>query len=123
VNSTLDQLRRDIESTRYALGEKIATLENKIETTKNTTLNPAYYVRTRPWPILGAVTVMGYFVGRALKSKPSQANTGSDAGIIGGITRSMMVAASSALGRMAVDTVREKLNKRKGTGGNGSDWV
>jgi len=118
MNLTLDELRRDIESTRYVLGDKIATLERRIQTTKNTTLNPEYYLKTSPWPILAVITLMGYFVGRGLKSKPSKANLSrvnkGDTGVIGGMVRSMMIAISGSAGRMVVDSVRNQLNKRQG---------
>ena len=55
----------EVENTRFALADKIERLENKIETTATTTLNPAYYVRTRPWPTLGVCAFLGW-VDRAL---------------------------------------------------------
>ena len=50
MDDNLEDVRREVENTRFALADKIERLENKIETTATTTLNPAYYVRTRPWP-------------------------------------------------------------------------
>jgi len=69
MEESLEDIRRDIENTRFALGEKLGRLEHKIEITTKQTLNPAYYVRTRPWPTLGAFAVLGWMVGRALKPK------------------------------------------------------
>ena len=40
MDDSLEKVRRDIQETRYALGEKIEKLGDKIETTKNTTLKP-----------------------------------------------------------------------------------
>ena len=48
MEESLESIRRDIENTRFALGEKLGRLEQKIEITTTQTLNPAYYVRTRP---------------------------------------------------------------------------
>jgi xanthosine utilization system XapX-like protein len=66
VSDDLENVRREIENTRLALGDKISRLEERIETTKNTTLNPAYHVKTRPWPTLATVMSLGWFVGHRL---------------------------------------------------------
>jgi hypothetical protein len=71
VEQNLDEVRREIERTRIALGEKISRLEHKIQTTKNTTLNPAYHVRTRPWPTLGTTLAAGFVLARMLKARSS----------------------------------------------------
>ena len=45
--------RTTLREETVAVGDKISQLEQKIQTTKNTTLNPPYHVRTRPWATLG----------------------------------------------------------------------
>lgn len=76
MEENLQEVRREIELTRRALGEKVSRLEQKIETTKNTTLNPAYHVRTRPWPTLGSTVVAGFLLGRMFRSRSSARRNG-----------------------------------------------
>jgi hypothetical protein len=63
VSDDLENVRREIEETRLALGNKISRLEDKIVTTKNTTLNPAYHVKKRPWPTLATIVAIGWLLG------------------------------------------------------------
>jgi hypothetical protein len=115
-NDNLEEVRRDIEVTRYALGEKIEKLEEKIETTKKTTLNPTYHLRTHPWPILATVTVLGCWVGRALRSKPPHKapKTTGGAGIIGtSLASGFASALSSGAAVIAGDFLRSLLQQRR----------
>ena len=111
MNESLDDVRREIENTRVALGVKISRLENKIETTASTTLNPAYHVKTRPWPTLGVFALLGWFVGRSLKSKSASKESSID-------HRSNTLASSVALGAANVvgvvvgELVRDCVNDR-----------
>jgi hypothetical protein len=66
MSDDLENVRREIEDTRLALGNKISRLEDKIETTKNTTLNLAYHVKKRPWPTLATIMTIGWLLGRRL---------------------------------------------------------
>ena len=113
MNERLEEVRRDIEATRYALGEKIEKLEDRIETTKNTTLSPAYHVRMHPWPILTAVTLLSCLVGRSLKTKPAPRSAASPGilrtSVVSGITSVL----SSGLAFAAANFVRSVLEKRK----------
>ena len=116
MNDNLDEVRHDIEDTRLALGEKIGRSENKIETTATTTLNPAYHVRTRPWPTLGMFVVLGWLVGRALRPKSGageypplqQASSTSD-----GFFRSFVSGAASMMGVVAGDLLRDMIRERR----------
>ncbi len=108
MNETLEDVRRDIKNTRVALGEKLSRLENKIETTATTTLNPAYYVRTRPWPTLGIVTVMGWIVGRSLQPRQKGSTTKSNI-----LVGSFASAAASMTGAIAAELFRDFLRRRK----------
>ena len=76
MDDNLEDVRREVENTRFALADKIERLENKIETTATTTLNPAYYVRTRPWPTLGVCAFLGWVVGRSLQSRATSNHFG-----------------------------------------------
>ena len=42
MEESLEDIRRDIENTRFSLGEKLGRLEHKIEITTKQTLNPDY---------------------------------------------------------------------------------
>jgi hypothetical protein len=106
MSENLEELRRDIEVTRAALGEKVSLLENKIETTANTTLNPAYYVRTRPWPTLGVVTLLGCLAGRKLRKPRHRQEMRVRSGAIGS-------AAASLAGVVAAELFRDFLRRRK----------
>jgi hypothetical protein len=118
VDENLQEVRRDIEQTRFALGEKISRLEQKIQTTKNTTLNPAYHVRTRPWPTLGMFVAAGWVFGRFMKSRWSHSNSRRNKvaerpGIIREITRNASSSAASVVGLLVGDFIREFVNKRR----------
>jgi hypothetical protein len=115
MNNSLDEVRRDIEDTRLAIGEKIGRLENKIETTATTTLNPAYHVRTRPWPTLGTFVVLGWFVGRALKprTRAEQYPSMQPASASNDIIRSFVSGAASMMGVVAGDWVRDLGSRTK----------
>jgi hypothetical protein len=114
MNESLDNVRRDIENTRVALGEKISRLENKIETTATTTLNPAYYVKTRPWPTLGVIALLGWFVGRSLKSKSASKQSSIDHHpALGGLASSVALGAANVIGVVAGDWLRDFLKDRR----------
>jgi hypothetical protein len=113
MDENLEDVRRDIETTRLALGEKIGRLEHKIQTTATETLNPAYYVRTRPWPTLGAFALLGWMVGRALKPRPKKYSAGAPPSVTGSVIRSLVSGAASALGVAAGDVVRDFVKDRR----------
>jgi hypothetical protein len=118
VDQNLEEVRRDIEQTRFALGEKISRLEQKIQTTKNTTLNPAYHVRTRPWPTLGMFVAAGWVFGRFMKSRWSHSNSRRNKvaerpSIVREITRNASSSAASVVGLLVGDFIREFVNKRR----------
>lgn len=115
MDDNLDEVRRDIKDTRLALGEKIGRLENKIETTATTTLNPAYHVRTRPWPTLGIFVVLGWLVGRALqpRSQAEQYMSGNPSRSSQGIKGSLLSGAASMMGVVAGDLVRDMVRERR----------
>jgi hypothetical protein len=117
MEQNLQDVRRDIEQTRIALGDKISLLEKKIETTKNTTLNPAYHVRTRPWPTLGIFVAAGWVFGRFMKSRFSS-NSRRDRvverpGIIREVARNTTSSAANVVGLVVGDLIREFVNKRR----------
>ena len=112
MEESLESIRRDIENTRFALGEKLGRLEQKIEITTTQTLNPAYYVRTRPWPTLGAFAVLGWIVGRALKPKRNRRD-GAPPTLTGSVMRSVVSGAATALGGAAGDLVRDIVKDRR----------
>ena len=112
MEESLESIRRDIENTRFALGEKLGRLEQKIEITTTQTLNPAYYVRTRPWPTLGAFAVLGWIVGRALKPKRNRHRDGAPT-LTGSVMRSVVSGAATALGGAAGDLVRDIVKDRR----------
>jgi hypothetical protein len=113
MEENLEAIRRDIEDTRFALGEKLGRLERKIEVTATQTLNPAYYVRTRPWPTLGAFAVLGWMVGRALKPKRNGRRSSAPPTLAGSVVRSVVSGAATALGGAAGDLVRDIVKDRR----------
>lgn len=116
MNESLDEVRRDIEHTRLALGEKIGRLEHKIEITATETLNPAHYVRSRPWPTLGAFALLGWVVGRALQSKlRTDATPTTTPSLAGSLIRGVVSGAASSLSLVAGDLVRDFVKDRRRT--------
>jgi hypothetical protein len=113
MEESLESIRRDIENTRFALGEKLGRLEHKIEITTTQTLNPAYYVRTRPWPTLGAFAVLGWVIGRALKPKKNRNRHAAPPTLTGSVVRSVVSGAATALGGAAGDLVRDIVKDRR----------
>lgn len=113
MNENLDEVRQEIESTRFALANKIERLENKIETTATTTLNPAYYVRTRPWPTLGAFAFLGWVIGRALQVRAAKRPARRGSSLAGQAMRSFASSAASVAGLAAGDLIRDSLKQRK----------
>ena len=114
MDDNLEDVRREVENTRFALADKIERLENKVETTATKTLNPAYYVRTRPWPTLGVCAFLGWVVGRSLQSRA--ASTHSDkpkASVVGHVIGTFLSAAASVAGVAAGDFIRDSLKQRK----------
>ena len=113
MNENLDEVRQEIESTRSALANKIERLETKIETTATTTLNPAYYVRTRPWPTLGVCAFLGWAIGRSLQVHSAKSSVARRPSLSGQLIRSFASAAASMAGVAAGDFVRDALKQRK----------
>ena len=113
MDDNLYEVRQDIESTRGALADKIERLENKIETTATTTLNPAYYVRTRPWPTLSVCAFLGWVIGRSLQVRAAKSSAPRKASLSGQMIRSFASAAASVAGVAAGDFVRDALKQRK----------
>jgi hypothetical protein len=114
VDDNLEDIRRDVENTRFALADKIERLENKIETTATTTLNPAYYVRTRPWPTLGVCAFLGWVVGRSLQSRATSNHSNQPkTSVVGHLIRTFISAAASVAGVAAGDFIRDSLKERK----------
>ena len=113
MEESLESVRKDIEKTRFALGEKLGRLEHKIEITTKQTLNPAYYVRTRPWPTLGAFAVLGWIVGRALKPNRNRNRDAVRPTLTGSVMRSVVSGAATALGGAAGDLVRDIVKDRR----------
>lgn len=114
MNDNLEDLRREIENTRFALADKIERLENKVETTTTTTLNPAYYVRTRPWPTLGICAFLGWVVGRSLQSRATSNHLDKPkTSVVGHLIRTFTSAAASVAGVAAGDFIRDSLKQRK----------
>ena len=107
MDESLQEVRREIERTRVALGDKVSRLEQKIQTTKNTTLNPAYHMRTRPWPTLGTTIAAGFALGRMIKARSNGVQAKSRAkGTIG-------PAAANIVSMVAVDFFRDYLARRR----------
>jgi hypothetical protein len=74
MEPNLEEVRREIEQTRARITEKINRLQEEVEETKRTTLNPAYHVRTRPWRTLGITVLAGWIVGRMAAPKGRRRN-------------------------------------------------
>jgi hypothetical protein len=72
MESNLDEVRREIEQTRARITEKINRLQEEVERTKRTTLNPAYHVRTRPLQTLGISVLAGWILGRIAMPKKNR---------------------------------------------------
>jgi hypothetical protein len=113
VDDNLDEVRHEIENARFALADKIERLENKIETTATTTLNPAHYVRTRPWPTLGVCAFLGWVIGRSLQVRAAKSSGPRQASLSGQLIRSFTSAAASMAGVAAGDFIRDALKQRK----------
>lgn len=113
MDDNLDQVRHDIESTRFALANKIERLENKIETTATTTLNPAHYMRTRPWPTLGVCAFLGWVIGRSLQVRAAKSSGMRQPSLGGQLIRSFASSAASMAGVAAGDFIRDALKERK----------
>jgi hypothetical protein len=114
VNESLEDVRRDIENIRSAIGEKIEKIEDKIETTKNTTLNPTYYLKTHPWPILGGIALLSCLAGRSLRFKrseiiPPPAGNGLVGSAIGSVASTLLNAAAV----VAANYFRDRLAERR----------
>lgn len=113
MDENLDEVRQQIESTRVALADKIERLENKIETTATTTLNPAHYVRTWPWPTLGVCAFLGWVIGRSLQVRSAKSSAARQPSLSGQLIRSFASSAASMAGVAAGDFVRDALKERK----------
>jgi hypothetical protein len=72
MESNLDAVRREIELTRARMSKKIALLQQEVENTKRTTLNPAYHLRTRTWQTFGISVLAGWLLGRMAKPKKNR---------------------------------------------------
>ena len=113
MDDNLDDVRREVENARFALADKIERLENKIETTATTTLNPVYYVRTRPWPTLGVCAFLGWVVGRSLQSRATSNHSPQPkTSVVGHLIRTFISAAHPADGRFTRN--KEKGKKKRG---------
>jgi hypothetical protein len=67
------EIRREIESTRAGMVEKISTLEARvggaIEEIKHLA-NPKYQVEHRPWLMIGVAVVAGFMTSRLIFARP-----------------------------------------------------
>ena len=118
MNKNLQEVRRDIEQTRTALGEKIDRLANRVETTKNTTLNPAYHVRTRPWPTLGITVALGCLVGRYMRSRLTNSASRRNGvterpSVVREMARNAGSSSANVVGLLAADLLRDFINERR----------
>ena len=114
MNENLEDVRRDIENIRSAIGEKIEKIEDKIETTKNTTLNPTYYLKTHPWPILGGIALLSCLAGRSLKFKRSEITPPVENGLVGSAIGSVASTLLNAAAVVAANYFRDHLAERRG---------
>jgi hypothetical protein len=112
VDESLQDVRREIERTRVALGEKVSRLEQKIQTTKNTTLNPAYHVRTRPWSTLGTTVAAGFVLGRIIKARSNHVEVKSRT------KGTIAPAAGNIVTMIAADFLRNYFAKRRSRRGD-----
>ncbi len=118
MDDKLQEVRRDIELTRAALGEKIDRLTNKVETAKNTTLNPAYHVKTRPWPTLGITVALGCLVGRYMKARLVNSAARRNGipprpSIVREVARNTSSSAANVVGLLVADFLRDFINERR----------
>jgi predicted RecB family endonuclease len=116
VDNNLQEIRRDIEQTRVALGEKINRLTSRVETTTNTTLNPAYHVRTRPWPTLGITVAFGCLLGRFMRSRWSGSATRHNEvrpSVIREMARNAGSSTASVMGLLVADLLRDFVKERR----------
>jgi hypothetical protein len=72
MESSLEEVRREIEQTRARITEKISLLQEEVERTKRTTLNPAYHARKHPLPALGMSLLAGWILARLATPRKSQ---------------------------------------------------
>jgi hypothetical protein len=72
MESNLDEVRREIEQTRARITEKIGLLQEEVERTKKTTLNPAYHMQRRPLQTLGVSVLAGWILGRIATPKKNR---------------------------------------------------
>ena len=100
------EIRREIESTRAGMVEKISALEARvdgaIEEMKHW-VNPKYHVEHRPWLMMGVSLVAGYLTSRLLFSRrgtrrgvdyaaAGRAAPAQSSGVIGGLVSAVVVA-------------------------------
>ena len=111
MEQNLAEVRREIELTRLALGEKVSRLEHKIQTTKNTTLNPAYHVRSRPWPTLGTTVAAGFILGKWMRGRSAARHNGRETAARAQGT--IAPAAANIVSMLAVNFIRDYFNERR----------
>ena len=73
MDNSQSEIRYEIESTRASMAEKIATLEERLQSAveeAKRSVSPTYQTRKRPWAMTGAALAAGYLLGRIVFGGP-----------------------------------------------------
>ena len=74
MGNTQDEIRSEIEATRADMVEKIATLEDRVDSTiqgVKRSFDPKYQTQQRPWLMIGLSVVAGYLMSGLVLGRPA----------------------------------------------------
>lgn len=99
MDNPQSEIRRQIETTRSDMAEKISALQERIDCAVDAVkhlVDPKYQVEHRPWLMVGLSLVAGYLTSRLLFARPSAARAASraprqGAGPIGGFATALLM--------------------------------
>ena len=115
------EIRRQIETTRSDMAEKISALQDRVDCAVDEMkhlVDPKYQVEHRPWLMVGLSLVAGYLSSRLIFARPRSyddvARAQQSSGFVDGLVSTVLVALTRDL---AMSLLNKRTSHRRGNSG------
>jgi Protein of unknown function (DUF3618) len=115
------EIRRQIETTRSDMAEKISALQDRVDCAVDEMkhwVDPKYQVEHRPWLMVGLSLVAGYLSSRLIFARPRSyddvARAQQSSGFVGGLVSTVLVALTRDF---AMSLLNKRTSHRRGNSG------
>ena len=115
------EIRRQIETTRSDMTEKISALQDRVDCAVDEMkhwVDPKYQVEHRPWLMVGLSLVAGYLSSRLIFARPRSyddvARAQQSSGFVGGLVSTVLVALTRDF---AMSLLNKRTSHRRGNSG------